>query len=188
MSGTPESQTQTMIDNIPAKTGKTLPEWLAIVSASGLEKHGQIIRLLTDDHGLSYGFANLIATLYLQQQHGGPQAGDDLIAAQYSGDRSGLKPIFDSILAAVQDFGPDVEIAPKKAYVSLRRNKQFAIVQPSTKTRLDIGLNLKNTASTNRLAEGNIFNGMCTHLVKVSSNEEIDSELLGWLKLAYDQA
>jgi len=38
----------------------------------------------------------------------------------------------------------EVEFAYKKAYISLRTpKKQFAILQPSTKDRVDIGLNLK---------------------------------------------
>src|SRR5436190_145766 len=54
-----------------------------------------------------------------------------LVNSQYAGAKVGLRPIYDAILAAVKKFGNDVEVSPKKAYVSLRRNKQFAIVQPS---------------------------------------------------------
>ena len=48
-------------------------------------------------------------------------------------------------------LGKDVEVAPKKAYVSLRRNKQFALIQPSTRTRVDLGLNLKGVEPEGRL-------------------------------------
>lgn len=54
-----------------------------------------------------------------------------------------MKPWYDKIMAEINKFGKDVEAAPKKAYVSLRRKKQFALIQPSTKDRLDIGLNIK---------------------------------------------
>ena len=54
-----------------------------------------------------------------------------------------MRPIYDALVKAMSKFGPDVEAAPKKAYVSFRRSKQFAIVQPSTKTRVDVGINLK---------------------------------------------
>ncbi|MFW9798547.1 MAG: DUF5655 domain-containing protein, partial [Candidatus Thorarchaeota archaeon] len=79
-------------------------------------------------------------------------------------------------------------IAPKKTYVSLRRKKQFAIVQPSTKTRMDIGLIIKGKDTTKRLEEGSKWNGMCTHRVRVTGKTEIDSELVGWLKEAYEMA
>jgi hypothetical protein len=89
------------------------------------------------------------------------------------------------LLAAVHKFGTDVQVSPKKAYVSLRRSKQFAIIQPSTATRLDVGINLKGTAPTPRLEASGSFNAMVSHRVRVSKLGEVDKELLGWLKAAY---
>jgi len=80
----------------------------------------------------------------------------------------------------------DVEVSPKKAYVSLRRNKQFAIVQPSTKTRVDIGVNLKAAKETARLEPSGSFNSMVSHRVRVTDRVDIDKELIGWLKQAYE--
>jgi len=89
-------------------------------------------------------------------------------------------------LAKIQGFGNDIEVSPKKAYVSLRRNKQFAIVQPSTATRLDVGINLKGTKPTGRLEASGSFNAMVSHRVRLSKTTEINKELLGWLKKAYE--
>ena len=51
---------------------------------------------------------------------------------------SALKPVYDAVMAAVAKLGKDVELAPKLAYMSVRRSKQFACVHPSTKSRLDL--------------------------------------------------
>ena len=88
----------------------------------------------------------------------------------------------------MRSFGTDVEVAPKKANVSLRRNKQFAILQPTVKTRLDVGLVLKEVEPAGRLEAAGSFNAMVTHRVRLSSLDEVDSELVGWLHRAYDQA
>lgn len=146
------------------------------------------MKLLMESHGVSYGIANLIANQFLQHQIGGDVTDEDLIAEQYKGAETDLKTIYDAILAAVSAFGDDVVITPKKNYVSLRRKKQFAIVQPSTRTRIDIGLNMKNDPGTSRLESGSIFNGMCSHLVKVQSVIDIDNELINWLYIANNQA
>jgi len=87
--------------------------------------------------------ANLIALKYREVKEGASPSGDSLIDQQYSGNKGDLRPTFDAIIDAVMAFREDVEIAPKKAYTSLRRNKQFGIVQPSTKSRIDVGINLK---------------------------------------------
>jgi hypothetical protein len=89
---------------------------------------------------------------------------------------------------AVGGFGSDVEIAPKKAYVSLRRSKQFGLVQPSTKTRVDIGLVLRDTEPAGRLEASGSFNAMVTHRVRVEDKASVDDELIAWLRKAYDAA
>ena len=71
---------------------------------------------------------------------------------------------------------------------SIRRRKQFALFQPSTRTRLDVGLILKNRSAEGRLESSGSFNAMFTHRVKLSSVADIDAELGAWLKEAYDEA
>lgn len=188
MPQTVDPQTQTMLDNMPEKTGKSLDEWFKVISARQLEKYGEIMKLLKEEYGITHGFANSITLLYRQAAEGGPKADSDLVAAQYAGAKAGLRPIYQKILNAIQQFGSDVEIAPKKNYVSLRRNKQFAIVQASTKSRVDLGLNLKDVVPTERLEGGKIFGGMCTHLVRLSSPAEVDDQIIGWLRQAYEQS
>lgn len=182
---TPEEMAASMKANLKEKTGKTLAQWLKVTKASKLEKHGQIVKLLKADHGVTHGFANLIAHEHLAA--GAPPTGD-LVETQYAGKKADLRPIYDALIAAVSKFGKDVEVAPKKAYVSLRRNKQFALFQPSTATRLDVGINLKGVPPGERLEASGSFNSMCTHRVRVTDKQQIDAELKGWLKQAYESA
>lgn len=93
-----------------------------------------------------------------------------------------------TMVANLEGKTPDVEVAPKKANVSLRRNKQFALVQPSTATRFDVGLNLKGVSPSGRLEASGSFSAMVSHRVRVESVKCVDKELIGWLKQAYDQA
>jgi hypothetical protein len=81
-----------------------------------------------------------------------------------------------------------VIISPKKAYVSLRRNKQFGLIQPSTKTRVDVGINLEGDVVGGRLEKSGSFNSMVSHRVRLTSTDEVNDTLIGWLRQAYDQA
>jgi predicted transport protein len=189
MAKTPEEMAAAMIANIKEKTGKDLPEWLATVSKTDHAKHGQIVKFLKTEHGVTHGFANLIAHQALAAATGAaPPSHDALVDTQYGGAKSGLRPIYEDLVAKVHAFGDDVEIAPKKAYVSLRRSKQFALIQPSTKTRVDVGINLKGVDPTKRLEPSGSFNSMCSHRVRVTDHSQVDDELVGWLRSAYDQA
>lgn len=176
-----DEETQKRIDGLPTHTGKSLTEWFAILDTAQLEKHGEMMSLLKGEHGVTHGFANFIALQYRNQ--GGPE-GDDLITKQYAA-KPNLRPIYDAIIGAVSTFGDDIEIAPKSASVSLRRSKQFALVSPATKTRVDVGINLKGEPGGERLRA---VGGMCTHSVGVTSLDEVDDELRGWLRQAYDRA
>ncbi|MEO1170029.1 MAG: DUF4287 domain-containing protein [Pseudomonadota bacterium] len=183
---TPEEQVASMIANMPEKTGKPLEDWLAIVAESGAAKHGEFVKILKDEHGMGHGFANLVAHKAKEAKEGGGEA--DLVAAQYAGPKEGLRPIYDAIADFVAKLGPDAELAPKKAYVSLRRAKQFGLVQPSTKTRVDLGLNLKDVAPVGRLEASGSFNAMVSHRVRLEAVEDFDDEVRDWLRVAYERA
>jgi len=183
-----DTAAQTMIDNLPEKTGKSLDQWLKLLSTQKLQKHGEIVKWLKSDHAVTHGFANLIAHSYRNVAAGDSGGAADLVDAQYKGPKEGLRPIYEEIIKVVSKFGNDIEIAPKKAYVSLRRTKQFALVQPSTRTRVDVGINLKGQSPTVRLEESGSFNAMVSHRVRVAKKDEVDAELKRWLKKAYDAA
>ena len=177
----------TMIRNLEEKTGKKFSAWLKLVKTSGLSKHGQIVKMLKTDHGLTHGYANLVAHKALESDAGSADAGS-LIDSQYAGKKEALRPIYDALMKKVERFGKDLEVAPKKAYVSLRRKKQFAIIQPSTATRVDVGVNLKGSDPTERLEKSGSFNAMVSHRVRVESVKDVDKALIDWLKKAYDLA
>lgn len=189
MAAKPEDAMANMIASLEAKTGRSMDRWVALVGTSGRQKHGEIVAWLKSEHGVTHGYANLIAHIALGSDAVSAAAGGtDLVAAQYAGAKAGLRPVYDALVGAVQRFGPDVEVSPKKAYVSLRRSKQFAIVQPSTATRVDVGLNLKGVPAKGRLEPSGSFNAMVSHRVRVDKAADVDRELVGWLKQAYDGA
>lgn len=184
---TPDDALATMIANLKEKTGRALPEWVALARASGLGKHGQIVAMLKADHGLGHGYANLVAQSAQQGEAPAP-GGEDLVAAMYAGEKQALLPVWAAIEKAVRAFGGDVEVSPKKTYVSLRRSKQFALVQPTTKTRVDVGLCLKGEATGPRLEAAGSFNSMVSHRVRLEKPADVDAELVGWLRQAYERA
>lgn len=188
MAKSPEEMANAMIANMKEKTGKTLAQWLAVAKKSGEEKHGGVVKYLKSEHGLTHGFANLVAHKYLKSDAGSADSGGDLVAAQYAGPKADLKPIYDALIKAVKACGKDVEISPKKTYVSLRRNKQFAIIQPSTKTRVDLGVNFKDEAAKGRLEKSGSFNAMVSHRVRLENPSDVDKDVKAWLKKAYAQA
>lgn len=184
---------ETQIKNLQARTGKSLDELFSLIKQSGLKKHGEIRDMLKSSLGMGHGDANTLTHTYLKAAEGAPPApaGDtsapgDVLDEIYTGAKAGLRPIHDRLMTAIDAFGP-FEVAPKKGYVSLRRKKQFATIGPATKTRVEVGLNMKGVEATPRLlamAPG----GMCQYKVNVTDAAEVDPELIAWIRQAYEAA
>jgi Domain of unknown function (DUF5655)/Domain of unknown function (DUF4287) len=182
---------QTQLTNIQAKTGKTLAELRAIALNSGRTKHGELRKLFQEQLGLGYGDANSLVHAVLESD--GERAAvasgastDDVLSEIYSGAKVNLRPIHDALLGQIDTFG-GFECAPKKGYVSLRRKKQFAMVGPANNSQIEVGLNIKGLVATSRLVEMPA-KSMCQYRVRLTSVTEIDAELLGWLRQAYEDA
>ncbi len=184
-----DKQTDTQLANIQKRTGKSLDQLAQIVRSSGLTRHGELRAMLQSDHGMGHGDANLIVHYVLQSDGGSSAAGKPLtevVNEIYSGAKAPLRPIHDHFMAAIEALGP-FEIAAKKGYLSLRRKKQFAMIGPATKTAVEVGLNAKGLAANPPLTvvpPG----GMCQYKVRVSRPDEVNAQLLEWVRQAYEGA
>lgn len=182
----PDAATATQLRNIEQSTGRTVSQWAKEIGAAGLAKHGQILSFLKTEHGLSHGNANLLARKVLEEQSEAGQPSDaDLLDAQYRGAKATLRLIYDEIVLVAQGLGDDVAVSVKKTGVSLRRKKQFALVEAPSAKRVQLGFNMRDVAPTDRLRA---MTGMCTHATDLTDVDGVDDTVSGWLRTAYDQA
>ncbi len=175
-----------MEEGLLEKTGKPLSEWISIVKKENLEKHGEMVSFLKTTHGMTHGYANFVVHK-TRESDAGSFGEDELIQGQYS-KKEELKPIYEKLANEIAGFGEDVEVAPKKAAVSFRRKRQFCLIQPSTKTRVDVGLKFNDRAVSGRLESSGIFGAMCTHRVQLTDIGQVDKELIQLIKDAYSEA
>ena len=195
----PQAAHATQLKNIQLKTGQTIPQLHTALAAAGLARHAEKRGWLMETFKLGYGDANAVvhfvdkplpdlgdgAASSAPPANVAPVAGDPLDAI-YTGAKAGLRPLHDAIVTVVAGFG-DFEQAPKKSYLSLRRKKQFAMVGPATKDAIEIGLNAKDLPSHARLKvvpPG----GMCQATMRIGGTGEINAELEGWLRKAFNGA
>ncbi len=175
-----------MIENMLAKTGHSLDEWKKIISKAKLVKHGEIVKFLKETHQITHGYASEIALKALASDADSAADTAPLVEAQYKG-KEHFKPLYERLIAEVTGFGGEFEIAPKKTYVALRRKKQFVILNPATKTRFEIGFNLKGVEPKGKL-EAEKPDGICSHKISLSDIGGIDAEVVSWIRMAFDKA
>jgi predicted transport protein len=181
-----DNAVQTMLDNMKEKTGHSLDEWKAIIAKKKFAKHGEIVKFLKEEHKVTHGYASEIALKALASDAASAADTDDLLENQYKGKES-LRPFYEKLVKEIQKFGGEFEIAPKKTYVSLKRKKQFIILNPASKTRFEIGFNLKGVEPKGKL-EAEKPNGICSHKIKLAAISEIDKEVIDWIRMAFDKA
>src|SRR5713101_7492449 len=106
----------------------------------------------------------------------------------FSGAKAGLRPIYDELLRLGRSLGDDVKVCPCQTIVPLYRKHVFAQIKPTTRTRIDFGLALKDTKAPMRLIDtgGLAKKDRITHRLAITSLDDIDDEVKRWLKRAYD--
>ena len=180
---------QTQLENIQKKTGKSLPELAALIKRSGLSKHAEIRDYLKRELGLGHGDANTLVHTVLQsdgQRAAEGKSSDQVLDEIYTGGKAHMRPIHEKLMQEITTFG-ELEVAPKKGYVSLRRRKQFAMIGPKTNTRFEVGINAKDLPKGARLQE-QPKGSMCNYIVSLSDPLDVDAELIAWIKSAYEGA
>jgi hypothetical protein len=164
------------------RTGQDLTVWNRRVAAAGLGDE-QSLRAWLDSQGVTgYGQALLV-----WERFGYPDfltaEGEELIASQYA-DRPQLRPVLDAVLAALPAVGP-ATVQARKTFVSLvTPRRTFAVVQAATKNRVDLGLRLDQENPGGRLLPARDL-GAATVRIPLTRPEDVDAEVLGWLRRAY---
>src|SRR4051812_15672839 len=173
-------------ERLERQTGATLAEWNAKIQDEAATKDEPQLRAWLAERGVTgypamllvfetFGYPN-----YLQKD------AETLIDEQYA-DRPGIRPIFDRVLEVLPTVGT-VEVQARKTYVALLSPKRtFASIQPTTKSRVDIGVRLDGVAPEGRLEIAkSIGQSSMTHKLALSSPADLDDEALGWLRRAYE--
>jgi hypothetical protein len=180
----PDDAAARMRRNLEERTGKAFAAWINIARKLGTDRHSDIVAYLKREGPMGHGYANMIAH---EARKPDVASEEDPVDVLFAGSKVALRPIYEAIVKTVATFGRDVAFVPGKINVSMRRGRQFALVQPSTATRIDIGVKLQGMVPAGRLEAAGTWNGMVSHRVRIGAIEEFDLDVKSWLKQAYDQ-
>jgi Domain of unknown function (DUF5655)/Domain of unknown function (DUF4287) len=184
---------QSSLAALKQKTGRTLEEWVKLVQKSGPATEKERHAWLQAEHGLGMNYAGWIAEHSVGKgDDGNPETylkqAKEFVESMYSGTKESLRPIFNELLTLGRSLGNDVKVCPCKTIVPLYRKHVFAQIKPTTRTRIDLGLALKDTKVPKRLIDtgGLAKKDRITHRIEITSVKDIDAEVKKWLKTAYE--
>jgi Domain of unknown function (DUF5655)/Domain of unknown function (DUF4287) len=187
------SMFQNVLAGLKQKTGKDLEEWIKFVEKEGPASEEDRRLWLKTRHGLGTNYAWWIAERSLGKgDDGNPetylQQAEEYVEEMYSGAKESLRPIFEALLSLGRSLGKDVRVCPCQTIVPLYRKHVFAQIKPTTRTRIDLGLALKDTRVPKRLINTGGFakKDRISHRIEITSLKDIDAEVKKWIKVAYE--
>jgi hypothetical protein len=185
---------KSVIEGMKKKTGRSMEEWLQLAKEKGPADEKQRREWLKKEYGLGTNYAAWIAARsagkgsdaetpeqYMQHAH-------DYVEKMFSGPKEHLRPIYHEILKFARTMGPDIRVSPCSTIVPIYRKHVVAQVKPTTRTRMDLGLALKNAKVPKRLINTGGFEkkDRITHRIELTSVSDFDAEAKKWLKVAYE--
>ena len=169
------------------RTGHGVEHWNARIREGNFADEESLKAWLTEQ-----GVTGYPRMLLIMERFGYPDylttSGDELIEGQYR-DRPNLRPIYEALIALVLSLG-EVEVQARKTYVSLiTPRRTFAVIKATTKQRVDLGLRLKDQRLGGRLESANVIGSSSANVrIGLTSVDEIDDEVEGWLRKAYEES
>jgi hypothetical protein len=183
---------ESIIASMKQKTGRSVEEWIKFVEKTGPSTEKEPREWLKSKHSLGTNYAWWIAELSVGKgDDGNPEtylkAAADHVDKMFSGQKAGLLPIYDELLKLGKKLGKDVRVCPCQTMVPLYRKHVFAQIKPTTRTRIDLGLALKDTKVPKRLIDTGGFakKDRISHRFEISSVADIDEEVKRWMRVAY---
>ncbi|PYP85474.1 MAG: hypothetical protein DMF61_16575 [Blastocatellia bacterium AA13] len=182
------------IEDLPAKTGKSLEEWIKLIKKQGPKSTEERRDWLKKEYGLGTNSAWWLVDRAegKNTEDADPdaylEAAEGYVEEMFTGPKQSLRPIYDRLLKLGLGIGKDVKACPCKTIIPLYRKHVFAQIKPATRTRIDFGFALGGMKGAGRLIETGGFakKDRITHRIAITSVDEIDDEVKKWLKTAYD--
>lgn len=94
--------------------------------------------------------------------------------------------VYDRLHAKLQKFG-DVGVHPVKTRIAFMGRARFATISRAGLKRVTVTFNLSKPVKSERIARVDHFGNWYHHHVPVTSADEIDDELLAWLRESYHE-
>lgn len=185
---------QSILADMKKKTGHSLEEWLLLVEKQGPAGEKERAAWLKKEHGLGSNYAGWIAGRFAGKGEADADANGylkhaaDYVEKMYAGPKEHLRAIYDEILSFAKTLGRDIRVSPCQTMVPIYRNHVIAQIKPTTRTRIDFGLALRDTRTPKRLIDTGGFakKDRITHRIEITSMDEFDDEAKRWMRTAYE--
>ena len=173
------------LDGLFSETGKDLNVWMKIIDGFGTKKRNEVIARLKSDHGFGHMNASLLAGIHSNGGKPVYQSTDDLLQNQFA-KASDMRPLYEAFIAFVRTNFPDSTVLPKKTYVSILENREFAAVNIKPK-ELRIGFDLGDRPFDDTIGKAKLTGPMprISHMFVLTDVKQLDAKIVDALRQSH---
>jgi hypothetical protein len=173
------------MDDLAKATGKDLKTWMKTIDAFGSKKRNEVIAWLKADHGFGHMNASLLAGIHANGGKPVYQSTDDLLENQFA-KAAEMRPLYDEFIDFVKTNFPNATVLPKKTYVSVLENREFAAVNIKPK-ELRIGFDLGDRPFDKKIEKAKLTGPMprISHMFVLTDANRLDSSIVDVLKRSH---
>lgn len=170
------------MDSLKSETGKDLSTWMKILDGAPSKKRNEVIAWLKSDHGFGHMKASLLGGIHANGGKPVYQSTDNLLEAQFA-KADDMRPLYEALLDFVKKSIPASTVLPKKTYVSLLENREFAAVNIKQK-ELRVGLDLGDRPFDEKIEKAKLSGPMprISHMFVLTDAKQLDSSIADALK------
>lgn len=175
------------MDGLASETGNDLKTWLKIIDGFGCRKRNELIALLKSEHGFGHMNASLLAGIHANGGRPVYQSMDDLLGNQFA-KAAEMRPLYEVFLDFVKQHFPNSTVLPKKTYVSILENREFAAINIKPK-ELRIGFDLGERPFDEKIEKAKLTGPMAriSHMFILTDEKQLDSSIAGALKESHSR-
>ncbi len=175
------------MDGLKASTGSDLAAWMKAISGFGSKKRNEVIAWLKSEHSFGHMNASLLAGIHANGGKPVYQSADNLLDAQFA-KATEMKPLYEAFLEFISKHFPTSTVLPKKTYISILNNREFAAINIKPK-ELRIGLDLGNRPFDDRIEKAKLSGPMprISHMFVLTDAKQLDNSIAEVLKESYSR-
>ncbi|HKP70736.1 MAG TPA: DUF5655 domain-containing protein [Pyrinomonadaceae bacterium] len=165
------------MDGLSKETGKDLGAWMTIIDASPSKKRNEVIAWLKAEHGFGHMDASLLAGIHANGGKPVYQSTGDLLENQFA-KAAEMRGLFDAFIEFVKKNFPNASVLPKKTYVSILENREFAAVNIKAK-ELRIGFDLGDRPFDDKIEKAKLTGPMprISHMLVLTDAKQLDDTI-----------
>ncbi len=165
------------MESLEGRSGKKLSWWLKALDGFPSRTRNEVIARLKADHGFGHMEASLLAGIHANGGKPVYASTSELLDAQFARSAE-MRPLYEAFVKFILERFPSATILPKKTYVSVLENREFAAVNMKAK-ELRIGLDLGDEAFDEFVEKARLTGPMprISHMTVLTRVDQLDDRL-----------